>query len=220
MADDVVRAAGGNSRHCAADNSLTREKGPAICRKLMGSLIPGSVMRLVEQDWVREYLVWPTIASVFLVGAAAVLIYPWFGEVSFATSDGSLAFSALFAAGTVGWTTWVLVSRFGTGYEPADGAIAGAITGVFAHPVMWFLWPLLPPNYVSAEKAVFMAMIMPFASVYSLLFVGWITAPLGSIGGVAAGLLQRLVRKRAGNGSAGADGLDTTDGDQVADGDE
>lgn len=168
-------------------------------------------MRLRERDWVVEYLVWPTIGSGFLVGAAAVLRYPWVGEVSVADSDASLALSALIAAGLVGWVAWVVVSAFGTEYEPADGAFAGAVTGGFAHPVMWFLWPLLSPSSVSAGESVFMAAIMPFASVYGLIFLGRVTMPHGSIGGVAGGLVQRSVRRLGAGARADDAGSGPTD---------
>lgn len=55
-----------------------------------------------------------------------------------------------------------------------------------AHPLAWFLWPLLPP---SQELWIF-AFLMPIYSIFSLLFVGWITVPLAVAAGVVVGAVR------------------------------
>lgn len=133
---------------------------------------------------------WATVAAVVFVAAASVFVVPFFGWPTLANSDGALALASLLAAGIVGWVGWLLVEGLAPDHPILGGVGAGLFTGVFAHPVAWFLWPLLPLNEQSWS-----AVLMPFMSVWSLLFFVWITVPLAVVAGVATGGIRVAVRR-------------------------
>ncbi|MFC7142562.1 hypothetical protein ACFQMA_22340 [Halosimplex aquaticum] len=147
---------------------------------------------------------WATLAAVLFVALASVLVVPWFGWPTVSDSDGAFALASLIAAALVGWLSWVGVERYCRGRPILGGAAAGLFTGVFAHPVAWFLWPLLHLT----ERTGGAAFLMPLASVWSLLFVGWITVPLAIVAGVATGVIRVAVNRLSARRDSGRDGSD------------
>lgn len=106
-------------------------------------------------------------------------------------AGGAFALASLVAAALVGWVSWLGVERYCPGRPILGGVAAGVFTGIFAHPVAWFLWPLLHLT----ERSGVVAFLMPLASVWSLLFVGWITIPLAMIAGETTGAIRVAVNR-------------------------
>ncbi|QLH82695.1 hypothetical protein [Halosimplex pelagicum] len=141
-----------------------------------------------------EAVGWAAFAGVVFAASAAVFVVPWFGWPSVSGGDGSLALASLLAAGIVGAASWLGVERYAGGRPILGGAAAGVLTGVLAHPVAWFLGPILDLE-VQAGGSVFLT---PFMSVYSLLFVGWLTVPLGAVAGLVTGVVRVAVQRWTG----------------------
>lgn len=139
----------------------------------------------------RSQFLWATLAAALFVALASVLVVPWFGWPAVSNSDGAFASASLVAAALVGWVSWLGVERYCPGRPILGGVAAGVFTGIFAHPVAWFLWPLM----IVTERSGGFAFLMPLASVWSLLFVGWITVPLAMIAGVTTGAIRVAVNR-------------------------
>jgi hypothetical protein len=123
-----------------------------------------------ETAWItRETVGWAAFAGVAFVASAAVVVVPWFGWPSTANADGSFALASLLAAGSVGAASWLCVERYAGGRPILGGGTAGVVTGILAHPVAWFLGPVLDIQTQAGGSA----FLTPFMSVYSLLLVGW-----------------------------------------------
>lgn len=148
-------------------------------------------MTVNRESWIKDG-VWATIATLAFGGAASLFSIPYVGVDKvwplFSSTDGSLALSSILAAGGVGGMCWFILTRVGPENVFLNGVIAGVATGIGAHPVMWFLWPFLPPSPTPSY-----AFLMPFASFWSWLFVGWITVPLAVLGGLVISGLRKAV---------------------------
>ena len=103
---------------------------------------------------------------------------------------------AVVAGGTLGGALWwALVERPG---KPTvvRALLAGFLVGVLAHPLLWALHFLVGPLYAPVEPLgpTVLAGTILSVSVLSILFFGWVTAPVA----VGCGLLVLLLRRRAG----------------------
>jgi hypothetical protein len=162
----------------------------------------------------RAELLWAAFAAVAFTASAAVFVVPWLGWPSAANADGPFALASLLAAGSVGAVAWLGIERYAGGHLILGGFAAGALTGVLAHPVAWFLWPIVD---VEAQIGA-SAFLMPLMSVWSLLFVGWITVPLGALAGVVTGVARVAVRRRAGRADADSTSADDRGDPEAEDG--
>lgn len=140
---------------------------------------------------------WATTAAVVFAAVAGGVATGLVGAdrvwPPFANSDSAMAVAGVLAAALVGWASWTGLARHLRTDRLRHGALSGLVTGVLAHPVMLFLWPLLPP----ADGLEWTAPIMPLVSVWSLLLVGWITVPAAVLAGSGVSLVRIVVAKRA-----------------------
>jgi len=102
----------------------------------------------------------------------------------------SLVVASGLAAFAVSYVLWRVLSSPGRPFSARRGALAGALTGLLAHPVAWYLaviWNYLrgnalfpdskPIGPIEGLKASFV-----FAF-FGLLLTGWLTVPAGAIAG-------------------------------------
>lgn len=126
--------------------------------------------------------------------------------------------AATIASGATGWVLWTVSAQRGALSERA-GALTGALTGALSHPVMWYLSAL-------GDRACFEltgsctdsfgrptpvglsgVLVALGASLVSVLWVGWITVPVGAAAGWLSVVLGRVASRRRsppGSGSAPA----------------
>jgi hypothetical protein len=101
------------------------------------------------------------------------------------------------AAFAVSYVVWRVICPSVRPLSPRRGALAGALTGVLAHPVAWYLavvWTYLRgrtlfPNSkpVGPIEGLGVSFVYAF---FGLILTGWITVPAGAIAG------WLLVRRR------------------------
>ena len=102
------------------------------------------------------------------------------------------------AAFAVSYVIWRLICSPVTPLSPRRGALAGALTGVLAHPIAWYLavvwtysWgrPLFPGGkLVGPIEGIPVSLVYAF---FGVILTGWITVPAGAMGG------WLLARRRA-----------------------
>lgn len=111
----------------------------------------------------------------------------------------SLIFAAPVAAFLVSVPLWLLVILSGK-TTILRGAVVGALTGFLSHPLAWYIASVLMwlsgtvssmgERTLNPIEAVFGSVIF---SIFSLLFFGWLTVPVGAVvGGVLAAIFNRL----------------------------
>mgnify|MGYP006977847223 CR=1 FL=1 len=143
---------------------------------------------------------WATIAAMLFVLAASVLVVPLFGRPSLSNSGGLFSIAILLAVAFVGWMSWLGVERYSSNHPILGGMAAGAFTGVFAHPVAWFLGPIVGGAGLGGGLTFF----LPLMSVWSLLLLVWITVPLGIIAGGTTGVLRLAFNRERPPGDTGS----------------
>jgi|AntRauTorcE11898_2_1112593.scaffolds.fasta_scaffold02319_6 hypothetical protein len=95
--------------------------------------------------------------------------------------------AAAIAAGLVGGVLWWALVERGTATR-LRGAVAGVLTGVFAHPVMWFvllaLEGMILPQYLGLSAITTGVGISLFFGFWGFVLAGWLTVILGCLGAV------------------------------------
>jgi hypothetical protein len=145
-----------------------------------------SVVSHVRQS---EAVRWSGLAAVVLMLSAAVFVVPFSGAPTPSNPDWESSTAALLSAGLVGAAAWLVVERYAGGHFIVGGTLAGGATGILAHPLMWLLFALLGSRnpVVGAVDGPLIALLY---SPVSLLFVGWITLPLGLLGGLVVAAVR------------------------------
>jgi hypothetical protein len=144
-----------------------------------------------------ERLLWSLLAGVCFAASASIFVVPFMGIEKMwpnplSNSDGAMGAAALLAAFLVGGACWFYIEGNAERRYVRAGAVAGIVTGMVAHPVMWFLWGLLNGSLYMA-----VLFLVPLFWLLGLLFFGIITVPLAVGAGVVVGLL-RVGSKRYG----------------------
>ncbi len=162
-------------------------------------------MHITAQAITKQHLRWATVAAALFVAAAAVIVVPLFGWPSLANSDGAFVVAILLAVALVGWVSWLGVERYSGRHPVLGGVGAGILTGVLAHPVAWFLGPVVARSDLGGGSI----FLLPFMSIWSLLLLVWFTVPLGVIAGVMTGLLRVAMHRRHSQNVSESDGKES-----------
>jgi hypothetical protein len=144
-----------------------------------------SALRVRESVAVR----WSGLAALVLMLSAAMFVVPYSGAPTPSNPDWEISTAALLSAGLVGAAAWLVVEHYAGGHFIVGGVLAGGVTGVLAHPLMWLLFALLGAKS-AAVGAVDGPLVALLYSPVSLLFVGWITLPLGVLGGLVVAAVR------------------------------
>jgi hypothetical protein len=135
--------------------------------------------------WRDERTRWSLFAAAVFVLTASVFVVPFTGLGSSVSGGRFFSAASALSAGIVGGASWSMVERHADDHFVGGGVVAGAVTGVVSHPLAWALVPILTPGIPVGS-----ALVLPLASLGSLLLVGWITLPLGVVGGVIVGVVR------------------------------
>jgi hypothetical protein len=135
--------------------------------------------------WSEECTRWSLFAAVGFGVTAAVFAVPFTRLATSVTKGRFFIVAAVLSAGIVGGTGWWVVEHYGDGHFVVGGVVVGAVTGVLSHVLTWVLLPVLTPGIPVGA-----ALVLPLASLGSLLLVGWITLPLGVVGGIIVAVIR------------------------------
>lgn len=136
-----------------------------------------------------------TICSLSCILLLYHLLYPWEGYVP--SLDLFLIFVGIapLVGLLVGLPTWYLVIELPGRATTHRGVVYGVLSSLIAHPLMWMslsvLSAILSGGGIGTALSEDIQSVILY-SLFSLIFVGWITIP---IGGCAGHLLIRLREK-------------------------
>lgn len=111
-----------------------------------------------------------------------------------------LAGAAGLLTGSALW--WLIVSRKGR-YTKWRGLLAGALTGLLGHYVIWYLWILVdnvsywiggqPGSSLGEPPVDPLTGLFGVAglAIWGVMLLGWITVPLGALAGLLIAIRQR-----------------------------
>lgn len=160
--------------------------------------------------WTAAVAVVAALGALVVAGAVGYLFF----------RQPSMVVGAIAGAGLVAPAAWWLLVEYPGKATVARGLCAGGLTGAAAHPVMWAVWfgAGLDLGPVDGGPVRFLLGLVAYAgylllvgvgaSLYSLLFVGWVTVPLGAV----VGALLGQARERSLDAADGTDGYGETDG--------
>jgi hypothetical protein len=138
----------------------------------------------------RQRLLWMILVGLIAALAGATLFEVAMGFSKPSSADPILSVWAVAAAAflTAIFFWWLFIDRLRK-YGTRRDAIAGALAGLFAHPLAFTLqayYSLLrngPPEGNWGESLLSASLIGWPLSALSLLLFGWLTVPLGAAGG-------------------------------------
>src|SRR4051812_38322638 len=123
---------------------------------------------------------WPLMALVIILaadGATALILH--FLPMSPANMFYLAAPAAGLIVGIPAWFRYVVISRHAT---IKRGVAVGIVGSIIAHPVMWIILSL--PNLLTLPNSnEFAPSGWPIFVIYSLIFGGWATTPIGALAG-------------------------------------
>lgn len=148
----------------------------------------------------RRSAVWPLAAGGALTAAAVGFVELLSLALPGARIMHLLVPPVTLLTGVVCW--WVVQRRCGV--TPRTGALAGGLTGLLSHPVVWAgTWlldavtgsgdPLSPQYWVNGVEFV------AFVSLLGLAMFGWLSIPVGGLVGAGVGYLQAGGRSDGGD---------------------
>lgn len=137
---------------------------------------------------------WPLLELGIVLAAdgATALTFRALGPGMY-SNFSSLYLAAPIAALLVGLPAWfhcVVVPNCTT---IRRGVLVGVISSLIAHPVMWLLLSLIASFVPQPAGSFFSFSMFPFVSVYSLIYGGWVTTPIGALAGMLLIILQRAL---------------------------
>ncbi len=143
----------------------------------------------------RHSLRWATITG--LLAGLVALLFSWVLLKGSSQDWGVMIYASAIAALILGTALWWLIVGRANNRLILRGFIAGALVGLFSHPVAWYLSILV--LYLSGTKSslgeptldpiqgVWSALVSSFMS---LILFGWMTITIGAFLGGILGYLQ------------------------------